>query len=705
MKGHVLQTIVSLALVSVGNISVVYSESRTDKPEPTMALTNGEVTIAGTGLEFQKMHSVVGESDVIKYPTGLNMSPNGKFLLWNMHTIPFGGGRPMRLVDFIGLRGTWSPDGKRIAFYSGGIWVVPVSPETGRPTGPPKKLIDGNYNTQEPVSWSPDSDTFVFCKDQNLWTYSIQDGSAVQITDDPVFKKLGGWSPDGKSIVYGHGDESIYIVPAKGGRPRKLVDIQTGPSQKYPAWAPDGNWIFYQSGQELTFVEQGLYFVRVADGLRVDIPLPEGVGSFLSWSPDGEKMLFYSPSYDWSNKLKVVSVFGGASFEPAKALARSDYDHQWSQDSKFITTWGGTRGKFGYWVVPLGGDAPFLLKLDVSAEGQLVHRSISPDGTKMVFSYAISGQDEEYRVVPISLQEGKTTGLPINPFPPHGKESCTIGFAWSPDGAKLAVLWEDDLWIAHVDGRPPIRLTDSPERELMPQWSPTGTRVAWIAYSQGKSALKIVSVPGEKPTTLLESPRWLRYEWSPDGTRIACREFSLDESVLRIIPLSAGEPTVLVDTDSILVRYAWSPNGKELAAQSDDRIVSFSFPGGKRRVIADLKEMPLRRCYGVWWSPDGKTIAFVLGRLPGDPPTEEIGAYRTRICTVPAGGGKPTELASDDAGAKYFLFWSPDSKWISYNSVDYVKTRSEGVVWEVQIDEYLKREAEKATAGSSASKD
>jgi hypothetical protein len=59
------------------------------------------------------------------------------------------------------------------------------------------------------------------------------------------------------------------------------------------------------------------------------------------------------------------------------------------------------------------------------------------------------------------------------------------------------------------------------------------------------------------------------------------------------------------------------------------------------------------------------------------------------IFMVPANGGKITELVTDDPGEKYLLYPSPDGKWISYNSDGFVKTRSEGTIWEAEFEQIL----------------
>ena len=47
------------------------------------------------------------------------------------------------------------------------------------------------------------------------------------------------------------------------------------------------------------------------------------------------------------------------------------------------------------------------------------------------------------------------------------------------------------------------------------------------------------------------------------------------------------------------------------------------------------------------------------------------------------------ELAAGDPGEKWFLYWSPDGKWLSYDSYGYVKVRPEGAIWEADVSGLL----------------
>ncbi len=71
-----------------------------------------------TGAKYNKIVSFTGRKDVIDYPSGLKLSPNGKFLLRGNLVIPLEEGEPFNLVDMDAWRGIWSPNGKKVAFYT-----------------------------------------------------------------------------------------------------------------------------------------------------------------------------------------------------------------------------------------------------------------------------------------------------------------------------------------------------------------------------------------------------------------------------------------------------------------------------------------------------------------------------------------------------------------------------------------------------------
>ena len=692
-KYHRLRGATVFALIVFMSACVLPMAKAQDSEKTDTPATKNVIADPETGLQFRKVASLTGERDIVTAARQLRLSPNGKFLLLHMQVIPLKDGKPFNLVDFPAYRGTWSPDGKKIAFYSGGIWVIPMSPHTARPLGPAKKLVEGEYWYQHRITWSPDSERFAYISPgpaRHLWTYSLQDGSNVQMIDEQV--SWASWSPDGNWIACQQYDGYVWLIPAAGGTSRKLVE---GKRDFLRCWSPDSSWILGQTvGRKLTFV-------RVTDALSVQTTIPEEIGDLFSWHPDGEKLLFYKKSADWVGHLKIVPASGGPLLDPFKKYKRStNVQQHWTADSRFVATHDWQR----YWIVPVAGGEPFPLELNVQVEGKPYPESISLDRKKLLFSTETNGM-KEYWVVPVSIEEGKATGDPLKVF-----DKPCARLRWATDSNKIAVVCEDNIWIARADGSAPLQLTETPEPgseipwDSEIAWDPDGKTITWLYYSlsTNRSILYACELPQGEPKRLIEVSGRLNYKRSDDGTKIAFAVGNGDKIVLSVIAVSQGEPKKLTEVAPkhyANFGYAFSPDGQEVAIVQDDRLSAFSLPDGTRREIVDFNDPTCGIYPVISWSPDGQTLVLHFTQKP------ETGDERSRILTVSARGGKWNELAVDDHGDKYSLNWSPNGNWIAYTSIAEVKTADEAVIWELQIDSFLKDAAEKTESNSSSAKD
>jgi len=624
------------AIVPVTKLMVERVGQAKEIEEKKRAMSNtadkGFIIEPDTGVKYTKTRTFAGKRDA-----GRNLSPNGEFLLQGNLVVPLDGGDPFELVDMPVGRGTWSPDGKKAAFYSkDAIWVVPVSPETGHSTGPPKKLLDGKYRYQFNVSWSPDGKKFVFQrKDEeftgDVWVISVTDGSLTQITSTPDWELAPAWSPDGKTIAYGRTGKkrkhSLWLSSVDGETARKIIDTE---HRCVPVWSPDGKWIFLDETDR---------FIRLADKKEYALTTPKGVGKFFSWSPDGKKMLFYRSSYDYRSALKVVSASGGPTLELGRGLTLWPYEHFWSPDNKMIITEGEDKeGKYVFWIIPLTGGEAFPIELDVTVT-KPIPLCLSRNCKKLLFSVSKSDGTEDFWVVSISLKDAKTTGPSVMIF--KGRQRGRGGSSsrsWSPDGSKIAISHEGDVCIANVEGGKTVQITKTQEVEGWPRWSPDGKMIYYIVKS------------GE-------------------------------ENILYVRPALGGKEIMKVEAFD---DFAWSPDGKELAVVfKNDQLSVISIVSGKTRRIADLKDMGVTEVYDLCWSADGRNLAYVGFHTE----KEQSGP----IFIIPVEGGKATEVATDDNGWKYWVYWSPDSKWISYNSDGSVKVRPEGTMWEADFQEIVKK--------------
>jgi beta-lactamase regulating signal transducer with metallopeptidase domain/Tol biopolymer transport system component len=606
-----------------------------------------------TGIRFTKFKTISGPSDVIEGSPGLTLSPNGRFLLWGVQVVPLDGSAPFELVNMPNAgRGSWSPDGRKVVFYAGAMWLIEVDAETGRPAGSARKLLEGDYWAQAAVRWSPDSQRIVFARRDSqirdqIWTISIANDEASQVTDPFGF---GLVSPDGKMVACSEGQgvmnqNSLLVKPVTGQEAKKIKD------RVYPVvWSADTEWLVCKPAVGGGW-EDVIRFVRVADGREVTVSTP---GYLIRQSPQGRKLLFYHGSYDYGTALKVISVAGGPATEfgrPSLSFADTPGSQLWMRDARRLLVEGERGGNWGLWAIPLDGKDPQLLTIDTPVFLQAGFRVLSPDGSKLLLSTIREDKTFDLWVVPISLTQMKSTGPAIKIFGglvPPTRLFYLYMDAWSPDSSKVAFVHNWDIWVASADGKSVLQLTKTPERDGWPMWSPDGTMIAF--FTQPPNA-------------------------APLSTRAPA---SLG---VRVVPASGGETKVIADLANAPVggeaRYGWFPNGKEVtvACEEDGIIANFPITGGGPRIVARLKDLGMERVSWVRWSPDGHLLAFEGG----------TGRRDMKLYVYQPDNAKLQRLS--DAVAPFY--WSPDNKWISFFSAQIVKTRPEGVLWEMDVEEAL----------------
>jgi WD40-like Beta Propeller Repeat len=86
----------------------------------------------------------------------------------------------------------WSPNGRWIAFYHQGVWIV--SPQGGAP----RKLAD-TPGESPGTEWSPDSQAIAYWDEERVAVVEVTSGVrrfSAQISDE-----LPSWSPDGNRLI------------------------------------------------------------------------------------------------------------------------------------------------------------------------------------------------------------------------------------------------------------------------------------------------------------------------------------------------------------------------------------------------------------------------------------------------------------------------------------------------------------------------
>ena len=221
----------------------------------------------------------------------------------------------------------WSPDGSLLSFvgYVNGVpQVLAMSPSGGEPW-PLTSVPDG-----VPIyEWSPDgkqiaflgpdplaaevtervkNKSFVIAVDRNdrlprLWVQDVPGGKPKPLSPANESAIDFQWAPDGRSIAYSASNRKgfysryqsrVFVVPARGGERRMLVD-RPGVNRA-PRFSPDGRWIaFISSGGQTGMIAAMDLHVVSADGgsgiRNLSGQVQAWIGEFV-WAPDSRSLLY-----------------------------------------------------------------------------------------------------------------------------------------------------------------------------------------------------------------------------------------------------------------------------------------------------------------------------------------------------------------------------------------------------------------------------
>jgi WD40 repeat protein len=472
---------------------------------------------------------------------------------------------------------------------------------------PPEPFPSGPGLTLRCVAW-PEEDRLLAVGPSHYAVWEAKTGKQLagrkvvqagfaQLADSPV-------SPDGKRVVLGVEKDGVgRILSLADGKSLPLAVPGKGGSFAFLSWSPEGGRLLFLGADQVLHLwaaASGAYVDRL--GGPADDP---GAGQYTYLPPRNQHRQdqnVYFPNRNWATNP-----------EPKKTLAW--VKPTWSADGRYLLTIAGLDDNWSSAVVVVRDGQTGKALTSLTVPGQRPSQwAFSPDGKQlaMISSVMLGGHtsravipwDEDihslsFVCVPreaialrlIDPETGAVLRRLDDSFTPHL-------FAWSPDSKRLMVA-----------SKP---LAEGSRGQRLTCWEASTRQWPWFADATppGSTALKMAYSPDGKYvalTTRRKGPHqqaedraqeeaWLQVVDSRDGKLV------LESKLGR--PMSWGKEIRLWPKDAPVP--LWAPAGNRLLVGS--RV--WDVPSGK--VVLDL--LPKRTDasespFNAAWAPDGKLLA------------------------------------------------------------------------------------------------
>lgn len=412
--------------------------------------------------------------------------------------------------------GTWlsvdvSPDGQSIVFdMLGDLYLMPFA------GGDATRLTSGLAFDTQP-RFSPDGKTIVFISDRqgadNVHTLDLATKEVKEVTRGRANVYLSPeYSPDGKYIVASKGGfrgglPTLWMYHVDGGNG---VALYTAPpataggqavQQAGAAFTADGRFVYFTQrngawNYNAQFPQYQIWSYDRETGDRE--PLSSRYGSAVrpTLSPDG-RWLVYGSRYENRTGLRIRELATGNERWLAYPTQRDEMESRapmdalpgmsFTPDSKELVASYGNK----LWRVKVDGSGQTEIPFRVQAQVEV--------GPELSFTYPIA-------------DSAQFNARQIRDAVP------------SPDGAQLAFVAMDRLYVMDWPGGTPRRVSTLDAIEAEPAWAPDGKSLAWVTWTPAGGRLYKATmaagrasrvVPLSRGTATLRQPAF-----SPSGSRV-----------------------------------------------------------------------------------------------------------------------------------------------------------------------------------------
>jgi len=430
-------------------------------------------------------------------------------------------------------------------------------------------------------------------------------------------------APDSSKLLLLEGnfnqlDGHFWLQPLPAGSSRRMEEMGHDGT-----WLPDGK-LMWSRGPDIFRAEDdgrdARKILTVAGGPR-EIRL----------SPDGSHVRFtVTPNTVALNAVGVSTLWEARSdgtnphplLLPGWNNPPQECCGNWTADGKYFVFRSTRNGLSSIWA--LADQNPFWRRGSLDpvqlTTGPLDFGSPVPsrDGKKLF----VQGWQPRAEMVRYDAKSGA--------FLPFFADNTAAQMDFSRDGQwAVYVSYKDGtVWRSKVDGSDRMQLTYPPFQATVPRWSPDGTRISFSGAKPGESyRICIISADGGNAEQVSAGANDLDPSWSKDGKAIMFGVFPApdkpESAKIMVLDLKTRALNQVAGSQGICCPR-WSPDGRYVAAISADN---------QKLLLLDLTTQEWRQLWSdkmgtvgyVTWSPDSKYLGFDTS-FTADP-----GFFRVRV--------------------------------------------------------------------------
>lgn len=452
------------------------------------------------------------------------------------------------------------------------------------------------------------------------------------------------WSRDGTQVLITLTDRDETRLMAASVLDGRMKVLGRRDSFGRAFFSPDGRFVAYDYRTHPGSPDRDIRVLAVDGSHEVEVVRGNGDDVVMGWSPDGENLLFHS-NRELSRGIWRLRIRDGrAAGDPE--LIRSDVwqllPYGFQGDRYYygvVTKWPHVRT--GTLDVENGQLIAPPTPVDNPSQAGSSHAVWSPDGRQIAY---LKAQDPLMRRGDLAIRTLETAETRLVPFP----FSVVQRLIWAPDTRTIAVfgtyerrngIHRFDLGSGDVTTLKEYDDPTYPWSEVRSQFSPDGGTIYSIREDAARWKVVARDLTSGRETDLLRAPAGKqmtadRIAVSPDGGMLAVLEHEQAPEPktggnvrISLVPTVGGEPGVVYE----------------------DEISDFFSPSA------------------FCWTPDGNYLLVVAF----------VGAGRSRLYRLPAGGGDLVEILDSVVGRGFELH--PDGRRFTAPGLE-----SEGEIWVIE---------------------